>query len=866
MTAPGMPPTRALIFEGTPIRIHEGDTVASALYRHGLRVFSRSFKYHRRRGLYCLTGDCPNCMVNVDGEPCVRACMVRAEPDQRVERESGWPSADHDVLGVLDRLHRFLPVGFYYKTLLRPAWLWPLAEPWIRRLAGLGTIRAGHIPEEREARHVHPEVVVVGGGVAGLSAALAAAEDGKTVLLCDEGRLGDMVAPGPTRARVDELARQARAIGAITILEHTPAIGIYEGPLVVLNERSSLHLAHPERVIIATGAVEEHGVFAGNDLPGIWLARGAARLAGVHGVLPGHRVVLVAATVEAEQHAETLRAAGAAVNVVTDGTVLEAVGRRRVEEVVVVRAGARERHSCDALVLALGLVPRDGLVRQGTGLPVVAAGDAATPGRSLEEAELSGRRAASSESEEPATPTLPVPPRTGTVCLCEDVRVDELEHAWHEGFRSVEILKRYTTATMGPCQGAMCHRHLRAFVQSRPGVTGPADGPTTARPPARGITLEQVAAGVRDEVHQRTALHEQHLLLGATMEPAGSWRRPERYGEVLDEYWAVRRAVSLMDVGTLGKFLVGGPDALEFLDRLYPCHVRDLDPGRFRYALLLGDHGFVVDDGLICALERERWYITFTSSGAATAEATLRDWAETWGLEVHLVDLTGAWGAINVAGPRSRDLLERLSDDRLDNQSFPYLHHREVTVAGVPCRAIRLGFVGELSYELHHTSSRSVELWNALLAVGGDLGIRPHGLEALRLLRLEKGHIIVGQDTDFDTTPAKLNMTWAARLDKPLFVGKKGIERANSGEMERRLVAISFEGSAPPEGAALRVDGRYVGHLCSSRDSPVLERGVGLGWVVRVDGAFPRRLETDGTFGTVVDHPFYDPEGALLRA
>lgn len=848
-------------FEGRSVPIHDGDTIASALFRSGVRVFSRSFKYHRRRGLYCLTGDCPNCLVSVDGEPCVRACVTDAVAGQRVRRETGWPTADRDVLAVLDRLHRFLPVGFYYKTLLRPHWLWPLAEPWVRRVAGLGRVPEGREPENREARHVHPDLLVVGGGVAGLAAALSAAAAGERVLLCDEGRLGALVAPGPTRERINALAAEARANEAITILERTPAIGIYEGPLAVLNEPSLLHLVHPARIVVATGAIEEHGVFPGNDLPGVWLGRGAARLAGVHGVRPARRAVVVGASAEAEQHAETLRAAGVEVLRV-EGTVEAAHGRRGVTAVVI---GGR-RYECDALVLSLGLVARDGLARQAAGLPVTLAGDAAVPGCSLEEAEADGCSAGLGAAVTHPEAQPPKPPRAGTVCLCEDVGVDELEHAWHEGFRSAEILKRYTTATMGPCQGAMCKAHLRAFVAARDGATGPASEPTTARPPARGITLEQVAAGVRDEVHQRTALHERHLELGATMEPAGPWRRPKRYGDMLDEYWAVRRAVSVMDVGTLGKFLVAGPHALEFLERLYPCHVSDLKPGRFRYALLLGEHGFVVDDGIVCALGGGRWYLTFTSSGAATAEATLRDWAETWGLEVHVVDLTAAWGAINVAGPRSRELLQRLSGDALDNDSFPYLRHREITVAGVPCRAIRLGFVGELSYELHHPSSLSVPLWDALLEAGADLGVKPHGLDALRLLRLEKGHVIVGQDTDFDATPAKLNMGWAVKLEKPAFVGKKGIERANAHEPLRRLVAVSFEGEAPPEGAALRAGGRYVGHLSSSAYSPVLKRGIGLGWITRVDGSFPTRVETDGAVGTVVEHAFYDPEGARLRA
>jgi sarcosine oxidase subunit alpha len=258
--------------------------------------------------------------------------------------------------------------------------------------------------------------------------------------------------------------------------------------------------------------------------------------------------------------------------------------------------------------------------------------------------------------------------------------------------------------------------------------------------------------------------------------------------------------------------------------------------------------------------------LTFTSAGAATVESTLKDWAEMWSHDVHVVDLTVGWGAINVAGPRARDVLNRLSSDDLGNDAFPYLHHRDITVAGVNCKAIRLGFVGELSYELHHPSDQSVELWDALLEAGEDLDIRPHGLDALRLLRLEKGHIIVGQDTDYDATPAKLNMNWAARLEKPWFVGKRGIERANAQEPQRRLVAVSFPDLAPAEGAALRVADRFVGYLSSSSWSPALGQGVSLGWVSLPNGSTPAELESDGVVGTIVHEPFYDPKGDRLRA
>jgi sarcosine oxidase subunit alpha len=856
-------PVGAFEFEGSRVTVMPGDTVASALYRAGVRTFSRSFKYHRRRGLYCLTGDCPNCLLNVDGEARVCACTTPAEGVRQVRRENGWPSVEHDLLAAADRVHRLLPVGFYYKAMLRPKWLWPMLEPLIRSAAGRGKIDLAAKPTNREVRHLHPQLLVIGGGVAGLAAALAGAEAGLDVVLCDEGRLGEKVPPGPTRDRIDELADAIRLQTSIAVLERAPAVGVYQGPLVPVNAGDLLQLVHPDRVVVATGAHEQHDVFPGGDLPGVWLGRGASCMAGVHGVMPGRKAVVVGAHHEVEEQVETLRTAGVETVAFGDTRIERALGRRSVTAVVVEGYG---RIACDVLVLARAFSPRDGLLRQGDGLAVVGAGQVVLPECSLEQAEESGRRAVFGKPLAATAQPLPAAVASGYVCLCEDVTVGDLQDAWTEGYQTTEILKRYTTATMGTCQGALCHAHLRQFVAAHTGDEALAAGPTTARPPAGRITLEEAAAGHRAELHQRTALHERHLAFGATMEPAGTWRRPERYGDIELEYWAVRRHVSVMDVGTLGKFLVGGSDALDFLERLYPCRVADLGPGRIRYGLLLGQHGFVIDDGVICALGGGCYYLTFTSGGADQAEAHLRDWIETWGLEVYVVNRTAAFGAINVAGPRARDLLRRLSRGELDAARFPYLHHREIDVAGVPCRALRLGFVGELSYELHHPSSRSAELWDALLAEGVDLQIRPHGLEALRLLRLEKGHLIVGQDTDYDSTPEKLGMQWAADLDKPYFVGKTALERIDGFQAERRLLALRFEREAPVEGTPLHVNGKLVGHLTSSRFSPVLGYGVGLGWSKRVNGEFPDVVEANGSRGTVVTGPFFDPEGVRVRA
>lgn len=897
MTSDPLPDPPSFEFEGRRVPVFPGDTIASALYRTGVRTFSRSFKYHRRRGLYCLTGDCPNCLMTVDGEPAVGTCRTPAEGIRRVARGNGWPSADFDVAGVLWHLRALLPVGFYYKAMIRPRWLWPIAERLVRRLAGLGPVPRDLPPTDRERMSHHPDLLVIGGGLAGLSAALAAAERGERVLLAEEAAIGETIPPGVVRARLEALRTSVTAHPRITVLERATAVGIYQGPLVPVVGRDALHLVQPARIVVATGAVERHAVFRGSDLPGVWLGRGAARLAGVHRLAPGRRIVVVATADEGLGHLELIQAstkpgdsspvvaaivpdalAGRVprgIEVIAGGMVERAVGRRRLSGVVVAVGGSRRALRCDALVLSLGLQPRDGLLRQAATEPVVGAGDVVHPGCTPAEAEASGREAGLAglvprAVEKGGGDTLPTAAEAGFVCLCEDVGVEELEDAWREGYRSTELLKRYTTVTMGACQGALCHPHLRAFACAR--SPEPRLGTaTTARPPARPVRLEDLAAGARVPVEYRTPLHDRHLQRGAVMEWAGVWKRPERYGNPEAEYWAVRTGVSVMDLSTLGKYRVAGPGATEFLERLYPCRVADLGSGRSRYAPLLNEAGYIVDDGLVCSLGGGTYYLTFTSAGGDWAEAWMREWAETWGLQVRVANQTASRSAINVAGPRARELLARLSDGPVGAEAIPYGGVREIAVAGVPCLALRVGFVGELSYELHHPSRRSEALWDALHDAGAALGLVPHGLEALRLLRLEKGHIIVGQDTDFDTSPSKVGLDWTVKLDKPDFVGATALRRLALIPRERSLLAVTFAGpSAPAEGAQLFVGDEPVGYLTSSRFSPVLAQGIALGWVRHPPGVPPRTvLARDGAgefAGIVTRGPFYDPRGERLRA
>ncbi len=384
--------------------------------------------------------------------------------------------------------------------------------------------------------------------------------------------------------------------------------------------------------------------------------------------------------------------------------------------------------------------------------------------------------------------------------------------------------------------------------------------PFTARPASRQITLAEAAAGTQVDVFRRTPLHDEHLSLGGRLDRFGNWWRPWHYGDPVSEYWTVREGVSLGDVSTLGKMVVSGPDVVEFLERLYPCRVADIVPGRSRYALLLNERGHIMDDGMILRDSETRFVLTFTSGGAANAEMWVRDWVEMWGLRVNVMDRTMSLAAINVTGPLGRELLIRAGLAEPPR----FLGHLRADVAGVPCHIMRLSFTGEASWELHHPVDRSVELWRSLMSLGEELGVRPHGLKALFGLRLEKGHVIVGMDTELDTTPRRVGMDWAARMDKPFFIGRAALERTASEPDPRRLHGFTMAGDAPVEGSPILVDGDIVGHVSGSWRSPALEKTVMLGWLKRLP--FPDRVEIDGREAVVTPPPFYDPEGQRARA
>jgi sarcosine oxidase subunit alpha len=844
-------------FDGRQVTAFAGDTIGSALYASGRRIFSRSFKYHRPRGLLCCSGGCANCMMTVDGTPNVRVCVEPVRDGTVVEPQNVLGSLERDVLSVVDRVGGpFTPVGFYYRTMIRPRRLWPYYEKFLRNVAGLGRVdkhrgRAGRYDTE----HRTVDVLVVGGGRSGLRAAREAALRGEDVLVVDENRPGG-------EADGFELIAPARAIG------------VYEGRLVPVDAGSLLLRIRAKRIVVATGTIEQPLIFPGNDLVGVMLPGGVRRLVRDFAIKPGERAVVVAADDRALECVAGLRAAGVEILHLIDlrerePAAIRASGRRGHVESVSVDGTSFE---CDLLVASGSPQPAYSLLAQaGATVEYDASRGIFVPTGLPPGVQAVGRVTG-------AVGAVRVPRESFGgggggkcfVCPCEDVTEKDLERALAEGFDSIELAKRYTTVTMGPCQGRLCHLASVRLHAHQQEVDPGAIGTTTARPPWAPVELG-LLAGRSHEPAKRTSIHHRHREAGATMMWTGDWRRPHSYGDAQAEASNVHDAVGVIDVSTLGKVLVLGNDAAAFLERLYPNRFSDLKPGRVRYGVLSTDAGRIIDDGTITCLADGRFYVTTTSTGSEGVLEWFEWWNSVWGMDVEIANVTGALAAVNVAGPQARELLGRLTSADVSAEGFKYLDARRAQVAGVACLLLRIGFVGELGYELHFSSVFGEYLWDTLLERGADLGAKPFGVEAQRILRLEKQHIIVGQDTDSESNALSANMPWIVKFDKDDFVGKWALVHvAEHGDRERLVGFEMLNGVVPLEGGQIVVDGRPAGRVTSARRSAKLGRSIGLAWVP------PHVAEEDSEFEIRVDgrleparvrlRPFLDPDGERLRS
>jgi sarcosine oxidase subunit alpha len=936
-------------------RLHsgfDGDVIASALYAQGRVLLSRSFKYHRPRGVLTMSGHDANTIVQVGGEPNARADQHALAEGLAVESVNRLGPLDHDLYAGMGLFSRFLPVGFYYKTFYWPRGVWQhFFERPIRIMAGLGKLKPQAPHKYYDKAYLFADVLVIGGGPAGLEAAIAAAEAGADTLLLEElPQLGGSLLYGRSGgdrtsvvARRDALIQRAHALRNLRIMTGTTVTGMFADNWISATSGSRFLKIRSKQTVIATGAFDQPLVFANNDRPGIMFAGAAQRLLRLYAVKPGQRAAIVTTNRFGYEAALDLLDAGVAVaavvdlNAAVDSTVAEEVkargvriiagatladsrGRKRVRSVAVARitgngtsAADREWIDCDVVLMSVGFAPSLNLASHAgakvifdpvinmhraidlpAGISVVGAAagvwsQAAVIGDSRHAGAIAAAEAGYGSS--PPRPQPAADPYAAHVShpypvfaqkrgldfidFDEDLKAKDIVNTIKDGYDDIQLVKRYSTAGLGPSQGRHANLNTIRVVAKETGKSIESIGTTTFRPP---LVPEKFAAlaGRGFEPVRFTAMHHRHLEAGAQMMPAGLWMRPAYYGAKGDaqraierEVRAVREGVGMIDVSTLGGLEVRGPDAAAFVDRMYTWAYEKQQIGRARYALMTDQTGVVIDDGVAARLHERHYYVTATTSAVDQVYRQMTWFNVQWKMDVDVANVTAAYSGINLAGPKSREVIQKLASDiDFSAEAFPYMAARVGKLAGIPVRILRVGFVGELGYEIHVPSSMGEALWDRLMEAGKPFGIVPFGVEAQRILRLEKGHIIVGQDTDGLTHPAEANMEWALAKKKPFYVGKRAVDMQMTKGVTRRLVGFALvdrNAPSPKECHLVIRDGDIVGRVTSVARSPTLGKVVGLAYLppdlaepgkrfaIRVDGG---RMVTAET----VPVPFYDPE------
>ena len=916
----------------------EGDTIATALAAAGEHVFSRSMKYHRPRGI--LTADYwdPNLMVQVGDDPNVRAGHRLLAAGMDVRAQNVWPSLRRDIKAANGLVGRFLTAGFYYKTFMRPQRLWPTYERVLATFAPGGRIDLDTPHGYHDKRYTHPDVVVAGAGPAGIEAALAAAAAGASVLLVEhEHTVGGHLRYDSRDEAVTALAELRAALEAsnVEVLTDSTVTGRYEDNWLGIVQRSHrvaverLIKARAKTLVVAPGLIERPYVFAGNDRPGVMTSGAARRLINMWAVKPGERAVVFTANADGDAAAADLERVGVEIVAVIDARdgrrVSAAQGSPRALDAVVADGS---RIEADLLVTAVGWTAPTSLLNMAGDRPAYDPAAArffasAPPGNVLTTGGLAGdgtleelrahgaatgrlatqraaavahrlqartARARPVDGDEPAWapdertplerdehPELYRSDTHGMVDFSEDVGSKDLIAAAAEGYDSVELAKRFTTATMGPSQGKLETVNTVAVIAEARGETISEVGTTVWRPPFAPLTLGALAGRVFEPVRV-SSIQPWHEANGVTPIQAGQWIRPDHYGDPAAEVRNVRSNVGLIDVTPLGKLDLRGPDIPHLLNLLYTNKWSKLAVGKVRYGMMCAEDGVVLDDGVTGRLGDDHYLMTTTSSGAGGVWEWVENWLQTerpdW--RVHVTPVTTAYTSINVAGPKSRELVSRVVEGvDLSPEAFGYMEVRTATVAGIAgCFMWRIGFTGELSFELHVPAGHGLHVWKALMAAGSDLDVGPFGLEAQRIMRLEKGHFIVGQDTDGLTLAPSTGLDPLIKLDKDDFAGMPELAWA-AGRQLPMIVAIQpDDGQVVPDEACQLVKGEtneIVGRITSSRLSPTLGRSICLGQVDPELAAGGTKLTVLLTSGerigaTVMDHhAHFDPAGERLR-
>lgn len=962
--------TRPLTFqwEGRTYSGYAGDTLASALLASGARMIGRSFKYHRPRGLIAAGLDEPNFIVQLETDaqasPNLKAPYVELYDGLTAAPVNAWPSLRFDLMAINGAFKRFIPAAFYYKTFMWPSWR--LFEPLIRKAAGLGASPQLPDPDSYAQATAHTDVLIVGGGIAGLAAAQHAAASGQSVLLVTGsahwgGRLAgtnESVEGKPARIWIDETLRTLGALPNVTLMNRTLATGHYDHGLIALYERLTDHLPIAERsgprqrlwrvraaqAIFATGAIERPLVFRGNDRPGVMLAGAARAYLHRYAVVAGREIVVATTNDSAWHAAFDLAEAGATVAAILDtrpdpaqtliaraealGIAVhlrtapaEAIGRKAVRAVRVGRVfpggrivGDTVTLPCDLLLMSGGWSPAVHLHSQGGGRLKLDPGlHSFVPERASAQRSIGGAAGAfqiaptlaaardgkaerSSEARHPALWSLSerdAPDADAWVDFQNDVTAGDIALAARENFRSVEHLKRYTTLGMASDQGKTSNVNGIGILGAVLGKPIEAIGTTKFRPPYDPVPFgvfagHRVGDGLRPRRY--LAMDRWHAAQGAAFEEYGGWMRPAAYlrpGEreadaVHREVTQVRNGVGIFEASPLGKIEVKGPDAAEFLDRMYVNRIGTLKPGRCRYAILLTENGVVFDDGVVTRIAEDHFLVGTTSGHAAAVTELFREWlqCEWTNLRVLVEDVTTCWAVANIVGPRSRAVLERLdSDIDFSRGALPHMAARPGHILGTPARVARVSFTGETSFELAVPWRNATTLWDALLTAGTAEGIAPFGVEALMTMRVEKGYLHLGADTDGTTLPQDIGFGEIMRKKPMDFVGRRSANRPDGLRDDRR----SFVGLAVTDGnpAPLPIGAHVLpadttrpqpgqGWVTSSVWSPTLGKPLALAMVARGQDRIGEdvRIWDLGAWREARIAPVcsYDPEGARLDA
>jgi sarcosine oxidase subunit alpha len=980
-------------FDGKAYKGLAGDSLASALLANGVHLVGRSFKYHRPRGIVTAGAEEPNALVQLGDdprtEPNLKATQVELVDGLKASSQNAWPSLNFDLGAVNSLASRFLPAGFYYKTFMWPAAAWKTYEHFIRRAAGLGRSPRERDPDRYDKTYAHCDLLVVGGGPAGLAAALAAGRAGARVILVEQDSLlggALLYQPEETidgKAALDWVAEaeaELARLPEVRILKRTIAYAAFDHNYFGLVESLTDHLpAAPENLprkrlwklrtkqaVFCAGAIERPLVFADNDRPGIMTASAVQTYIRRYAVRPGRQAVVftnndsgygaaldieaagmdVAAVVDTRAEptgplTELTRSRG--LRIIAESAIVGTQGSRQVQRVRVCELDAEGRNvvgqaediDCDLVVNSGGWNPTVHLFCQAkgklrwddthacfvpdeamqAGQQVAGSANGAFGLRAcLREGAAAGAAAARACGFAEASDAAPaaenrdfLPGRWLWLIPGEkpvgqkakhfvdqqnDVTAADLKLALREGYSSIEHVKRYTTTGMATDQGKMGNVNAIGIVAETLGRHLPEVGVTTFRPPYTPVTFGVFAGRDVDDLLdpiRRTPMHAWHERNGALFEDVSQWRRAwyfPREGEDLHaavnrEVKAVRDSVGILDATTLGKIDIQGPDAAEFLNRVYTNAWLKLGIGRCRYGLMLKEDGMVMDDGVTTRLGEQHYLMTTTTGNAAAVMSHLEDYLQTeWpDLKVYLTSVTEQFATMTISGPHARALLAEMSDADLSAEALPHMSFTQARVAGVPARIFRISFTGEVSFEINVPASYGLAVWQALMTAGERYGITPYGTESMHVLRAEKGYIIVGQETDGSVTPLDLGMDWIVSKTKD-FIGKRSLTREDMAKPDRKqLVGLLTKDPLEvlPEGAQLveevlpKPPMPMLGHVTSSYYSPNCGRSIAMALVKGGQARKGQTLFAPLSDGKVIPCEvaettvFFDPEGERLK-